>query len=160
MPTMQMLNLLLFWLAWLPQEALSQMAQGPQAIEQEIHARINQHRRSKGKAPLLRDARIDLLARRHSELMAAGRRSFSHDGFESRAREAGRLFPGRYGGAAENVFYTTSPNQVAASAVKGWVNSQGHRLNLEGAYTYTGIGVARSASGTYYATQLFIRVRR
>jgi uncharacterized protein YkwD len=157
---MQMLNFLLIWLAWLPQEAPFQTAQGPQAIEQEIHARINQHRKSKGKAPLLRDARIDLLARRHSEEMAAGRRPFSHEGFDSRAREMSRFFPGRYGGAAENVFYSTSSDQVAASAVKGWVASQGHRVNLEGAYTHTGIGVARSASGTSYATQLFVRVRR
>lgn len=45
--------------------------------------------------------------------------------------------------------------------VTAWMNSPGHRSNiLSTAYTEIGVGVAKSKSGSYYWTQMFIRPGR
>jgi len=42
-------------------------------------------------------------------------------------------------------------------AVSGWLNSTGHRNNIEGNYDLTGVGVAKSSDGKYYLTQMFAK---
>lgn len=50
-----------------------------------------------------------------------------------------------------------TPQEVVAA----WMNSPGHRGNiLSTAYTQIGVGVAKSKSGSYYWTQMFIRPGR
>lgn len=45
--------------------------------------------------------------------------------------------------------------------VTAWMNSPGHRSNiLSTAYTQIGVGVAKSRTGSYYWTQMFIRPGR
>ena len=57
-------------------------------------------------------------------------------------------------GAAENLAY----GELSAEAVvKGWINSPGHKKNIEGNYTLTGIGTYQDAKGVIYFTQLFMR---
>ncbi|WP_231590801.1 CAP domain-containing protein [Hymenobacter terrenus] len=50
-----------------------------------------------------------------------------------------------------------STGATAADFVNGWLNSPGHRANIEGNFTRTGIGVATSSTGRIYSTQIFIR---
>ena len=38
----------------------------------------------------------------------------------------------------------------------GWLQSPGHRRNIEGDFDLTGIGIVRVAAGTYFFTQLFV----
>lgn len=126
------------------------------AVEAEVHRRIHEHRASRGLAPLAYDERVAEIARRHSRAMAERRVPLGHDGFDERAEAIGSLFPIR--SMAENVAYDGRPD-VAARAVEGWIRSSGHRANLEGAFDVTGVGVARSADGTHYFTQLFVARR-
>jgi uncharacterized protein YkwD len=56
---------------------------------------------------------------------------------------------------AENV----GQNKDAKNMVQAWINSLGHRRNLLGNYTHTGIGQAGSGDKKYF-TQIFLRVRK
>jgi uncharacterized protein YkwD len=127
-------------------------------IEREVQERVNAYRASRGLAPLRGDPGLTSLARDHSARMARGERPFGHDGFEDRVRaaRAGRTL----NVVSENVATNNYPeNQVAARVVVGWVQSSGHRRNLEGSFDIAGVGVARSSSGDYFITQLYAASR-
>jgi uncharacterized protein YkwD len=55
---------------------------------------------------------------------------------------------------AENV---ASGQMSAREVVDGWLNSPGHRRNIEGNFKLTGIGLARGSRGMIYFTQIFTR---
>jgi uncharacterized protein YkwD len=124
--------------------------------EAEAHRLVNQHRTGRGLPPLAHDERIAEIARAHSRQMASGMRGFGHDGFEARAAELRSFLT--IGSLAENVALD-SREPPAAPVVGGWIGSPGHRGNMEGAFTTTGIGAARAVDGTYYFTQIFVGVR-
>ena len=56
---------------------------------------------------------------------------------------------------SENVAMNNSPIP-AQVAVRGWINSEGHKKNMEGDYDLTGVGIARSRNGSWYFTQIFV----
>jgi uncharacterized protein YkwD len=125
------------------------------AIEQSAHAKINTYRASKGLSALEFNETIAAQARAHSADMAAGRVAFSHDGFDARVAAIAKVIS--VSGAAENVAFNNGFSDPASEAVTGWLNSSGHRANIEGDYDLTGIGVARAADGAYYFTQIFVK---
>jgi uncharacterized protein YkwD len=45
----------------------------------------------------------------------------------------------------------------AKEVVEGWLNSPGHKRNIEGDFTLTGIGVAKNNKGIIYYTQIFTK---
>ncbi|MBD1830162.1 CAP domain-containing protein [Microcoleus vaginatus GB1-A2] len=122
-------------------------------LEKAVNQQINQYRASKKLPPLSIDPRISQIARIHSENMANGKVSFSHDGFEGRAEAI--TIP--YKSVAENLAYNFGYKDPVRNAVEGWIKSDGHRKNMEGQFNVTGIGVAKNAKGEYYFTQLFVR---
>jgi uncharacterized protein YkwD len=123
------------------------------AIEQAVYAQINQYRRTQGLSPLTLDERISQQARSHSQVMAQQRR-LSHDGFDERLDALEQVISYRSG--SENVAYNQGFSDPARRAVMGWLNSPGHRENIEGQFNLTGIGVARSSRGEYYLTQILL----
>ncbi|MEG4403613.1 CAP domain-containing protein [Microcoleus sp. MON2_D5] len=124
-------------------------------LEKAVNQQINEYRASKKLPPLSIDPRLSQIARIHSENMANGKVSFSHDGFEGRAEAI--TIP--YKSVAENLAYNFGYNEPVRNAVEGWIKSDGHRKNMEGQFNVTGIGVAKNAKGEYYFTQLFVRSR-
>ncbi|UNU22719.1 CAP domain-containing protein [Microcoleus vaginatus] len=124
-------------------------------LEKAVNEQINQYRASKKLPPLSIDPRISQVARIHSEDMAKGKVTFSHEGFEGRAKAI--TIP--YKSVAENLAYNFGYNDPVRNAVEGWIKSDGHRKNMEGQFNVTGIGVAKNAKGEYYFTQLFVRSR-
>lgn len=127
------------------------------ALEQSIYQQINQYRQSLNLPPLKLDPRINEQARAHSQAMANGRVPFSHQGFDQRVQAISRAIP--YSEAAENVAYNQGYKNPDRQAVEGWIESNGHRRNIQGNYNLTGIGIAKNAKGEYYFTQIFIRSR-
>lgn len=124
-------------------------------LERQIHDLVNDRRGDRGLSPLQWDPRIADAARQHSEAMASGRRPFGHDGFDARASALGSVMTMR--SMAENVAYDSREGgRLASQVVDGWISSAGHRQNIEGSFTRTGIGVARSSDGTRYFTQIFV----
>lgn len=125
------------------------------AWEQSAYRQINQYRQSRNLPPLQLDSRIVEQARAHSREMANGQVPFGHQGFEQRVKAIALAIP--YQMAAENVAYNQGYSDPATQAVQGWIKSTGHRINIEGQYDLTGMGVAKNAKGEYYFTQIFIR---
>ena len=146
----------------------------PSNLEQQINTLINSERRANALIPLVPNASLSKVARSHSQNMV-NRGYFNHvdpdgKGPGDRLRIAGYSCPNMYG---ENIFqnnlYTrvtirgnqrlydwNSLNEIAASTVKGWMSSPGHRRNiLEKDYLHTGIGVAFAANGQVFITQVF-----
>jgi uncharacterized protein YkwD len=126
-------------------------------LEQQTHARINAYRSSIGIAGLRWNESIAEQARRHSRDMASGASPFGHDGFDGRMHELVKSV--MWTSVAENVFMLLNLPDPAAVAVNGWIDSPGHRQNIEGEYDMTGIGVARAEDGSLYFTQIFAKAR-
>lgn len=125
------------------------------ALEREVHALVNEHRRAIGLRPLAYDGEIVRHARRHSQEMARGRGGVDHLGAEERRAALSRRI--EFNGFAENVAMNNwVASRTAEVAVRGWRKSAGHRRNMEGGFTLTGVGVARSETGSYFFTQIFL----
>jgi uncharacterized protein YkwD len=121
-------------------------------MEEDILAYTNQFRKSKGLSALMMRKDLNVIARKHSEDMARGRRTFGHGGFDQRTREVRKIFKSCT--LAENVAYgSVSGKDVVAM----WKQSSGHRGNMLGQYDYVGIGIAKDRKGIYYFTQIFVR---
>lgn len=125
-------------------------------IAKEVHTLVNQYRTAKGLRPLKAKGALSEIARTHSEDMAAGRVTFSHDGFNNRL-DAVRKYANVPYRVAENL-YATYPRQtrIARDAVRDWIKSPGHKENMDGNWIFTGISVIKNRKGEYYITQLFV----
>jgi len=121
-------------------------------LKAEILALINDYRNEKNLQPLRAVGFIETVAEKHSRNMASGRVRFGHDGFDDRYAETSKGIKGMQG-MAENVAYG---KLSAQRVVDLWLNSTGHRKNIEGKYTHTGIGIAVNDKGQLYFTQLFV----
>jgi uncharacterized protein YkwD len=126
-------------------------APSPTAYDDEILQLINNHRLSIGKPALAKSQVIWEQANGHSRNMASGTVPFGHDGFDARVA-AIRSALGSGGSAAENVAMGYGS---AAAVVNGWLGSAGHRANIEGNSTRTGISAVKSGGGTWYYTLMF-----
>lgn len=127
-------------------------------LENDILAMVNAERAKVGARALAMESMRRDVARAHSKDMAV-RNFFDHtnpDGKSpfDRMRAAGIS----YTTAGENIAYNTYPvDRAAKAAFDGWMNSDGHRKNIQNAnYGRTGIGVYRNPSnGRVYLTQVF-----
>ena len=126
------------------------------ALELYVHELVNEHRTTLGLTPLALIPEISDIARVHSRDMATGRVARGHAGADARAEKISNSIP--YRGFGENVAAINQGGEggEGAAAVSGWLQSPGHRRNIEGSYDLAGIGIARSEDGTYFFTQLFV----
>jgi hypothetical protein len=123
------------------------------ATEQEVIRLTNEHRKKVGCSPLLNDAKLHNSALGHSKLMAA-RNQMNHQlageaDFGGRIKAAGFSFRS----AAENI---AAGQPTPQSVVTAWINSPGHRRNIENCgFTHIGVGVAQGPGGKLFWTQNF-----
>ena len=124
-----------------------------------VYQKINEIRKEHGLAALSLDFSLSSVARNHSLDMAENG-YFSHvnlmgEGPDKRVQKAGIHF----NCLGENIAKIQSiiPEDAVDEAIRGWINSPGHRENiLRPEFKSTGIGVAFDSSlGVYYITQLF-----
>jgi len=122
-------------------------------MEVQILRYVNADRESHGLKPLQLNSFESSVAMEHSSNMASGKTPFGHKGMEARIKKINKEL-GPLSGAAENV----AVGQMDASeVVKGWLNSPGHKKNIEGDYTLTGIGYAKDKKGEIYFTEIFTK---
>ena len=122
-------------------------------LEQKIFLLINEYRVSGHFAPLVLNSLLVQQSRLHSHDMSTSLLPFGHDGLEQRRSLISKSLSGET--IAENVaFYSACPD-CAKKIVENWLKSPPHRKNIEGAYSFTGIGVGKNSKGTYYVTQIF-----
>ena len=153
-----------------------------------VHAHVNAVRAAHGLRALRRSRPLERLAAAHSRDMADGA-YFGHvdpygEGTTERAGRMGvRLGSGAVFGAGENLFLTRrfwdyqvtagdggqpgysinwkTAEQLAAQAVRAWMDSPSHRANLLcDVYTLHGVAVAVGADPTLFFTQNFAAARR
>lgn len=113
------------------------------SAEEAVVRLTNQARVKNGCRPLVHDPKLHLAAERHSADMAA------HDYFDHTSRD-GRTFDQRIR-AAGFTFHLAGENiakgqPTAASVVRAWLNSPGHRANIMNC-GFTHIGVGHNAKG-------------
>ena len=121
--------------------------------EEKVHQLVNQYRQQVGLRTLSLKSEISAVARQHSQNMADKVVSFGHEEFQKRTDEIKTQI--MFKRTSENVAMNNSPIP-AQVAVRGWINSEGHKKNMEGDYDLTGVGIARSRNGSWYFTQIFV----
>jgi uncharacterized protein YkwD len=133
----------------------------PARIEDALHREVNGVRAAHHLILLRREARLDAVARAHSEDMA-------RHGYLSHQDSAGlnpldRILRAGVEGislAAENAGQTDR-NDPVREIVEGWLHSQVHRSNLLApVFNATGVGVARRPDGTWLVTQVYVTYPR
>ncbi len=121
-------------------------------METEILQFVNDDRKQHDLPSLQLNVMESSLALKHSQDMASGKVKFGHDGFNSRAKSIQKSV-----GAIEVGENVASGPMTAREVVDGWLNSPGHKKNIEGDFILTGIGYARDKKGNIYFTQIFSR---
>lgn len=122
------------------------------SMARRVFLAVNEKRESAGKPVLEMNEALNDIAAAHSSNMASHRTPFGHDGFDKRYKSITERWP-RISAMAENV----AKNSSVEGAVEAWWRSTGHHKNIQGAYTHTGIGIAKGADGYYYFTQIFVK---
>jgi uncharacterized protein YkwD len=124
-------------------------------LERQGHDLVNAHRQIRGLTPLAYSEEIASIARRHSQDIATERAGVGHQGVDERRDSLFRIIS--FKKFAENVGGNSyASSRTAHETVEGWLKSLGHRQNIEGDFNPTGIGIAQSATGFYFFTQIFL----
>jgi len=127
-------------------------------IEREIFDLVNQHRISMGLNAFEWNETIAQQCRNHSNNMKSGSIPIGHDGFEQRFANIRDVVS--VTSIAENVaFFNTGlygSSSPASLIFNGWVDSAEHRVNIDGDFNLTGVGVAKDGS-EYYCTQIYVK---
>ena len=119
-----------------------------------VYLKLTNDFRAKYKLPLLEwDNSIWSIAYTHSKNMGEGIVPFGHKGFNERVNK----FNFSCSKTCENVYMYQGYSQydIAENAVKGWINSPGHKKNLLSDTTHCAIAVYKNNYGEFYLTQLF-----
>jgi uncharacterized protein YkwD len=138
-------------------QPLAARTDATRALERKVFELVNDYRISRGMKRLAWNNLVSDYALVHSQNMAQNKVSFSHTGFEARMNEIAVRQPFR--ASAENIAMNSGYRDPAREFVEGWLKSPGHLHNIEGNFNLTGIGIAQSPDGTYYATQIFVLSR-
>ena len=120
-------------------------------ITQEILSLTNAHRNNMGLGNLERSVEADQLALEHTRYMIT-QGNINHDNFMKRMEALRGLVDAIAVG--ENVAYGYATSE---SVMEGWLNSSGHKANIEGDYTHIGIAAVKAEGGGFYYMQLFFR---
>ncbi len=120
-------------------------------MESELMVLVNEHRVCKGLNKLQLSSSAYKYATQHNSYMI-DKGEISHDNFSERAIKL----------SAETNAFLIAENvakeyEKATEAFNSWMNSPGHRKNLETNYTHTGISVMMDNRGDYYFTQMFYK---
>ena len=120
-------------------------------ITEQILDLANEYRVSIGKEKLIRSIEADKVATLHTNYMIE-QGLISHDNFYKRMEELRDLVNAKAVG--ENVAFGYASGE---SVMEGWLNSPGHKANIEGDFTHVGISAITDEDGRYYYMQLFYR---
>lgn len=120
-------------------------------IEIEILELINNHRLSIGLNPLRNMDIIKSQAYSHTDYMV-DQNTVSHDNFFSRKNYLTNNIGAK--SVSENVAYGFTS---AKSVVNAWLDSEGHKQNIEGNFTDFDISAEKNADGKWYYTNIFIK---
>jgi len=119
------------------------------SVADQILILVNQHRQSIGLSTLIANDTAAELAAEHNIYMIQ-QNAISHDNFKTRSSALQDQLNARRVG--ENV---ARFQRSAQDVVTAWLNSPGHRENIEGNYSKSGIAATKDSNGKFYYTHLF-----
>ena len=128
-----------------------QNAPAAKTIEIEISELINAHRINLGLSPLNNLNVIKSVAYSHTDYMVTVS-AVNHDNFFQRKQSL--IQNASATKVSENVAYAFNSAQ---SVVNAWINSDGHRANIEGDYSDFDISAEQDEDGRWYYTNIFIK---
>ena len=120
-------------------------------LEIELLDKVNTYRVSVGLNPLEIIEHISYKSSEHNDYMLATQ-TVTHEGFDERKSNLQAVLGASRVG--ENVAFAYSSAQ---STVNAWINSPGHKANLEGDYTHFGASIKMDEQGRKYYTNMFIK---
>lgn len=122
------------------------------ADENDLVNRINAYRVSQGLNALETINHISYKSLEHNDYMIANN-VVNHDYFDARANNIKQVLGAVRVG--ENIAYNFSTPNAALNA---WINSPGHKANLDGDYTHFGISITvNPQNGKKYYTNIFMK---
>ncbi|OIV39828.1 CAP domain-containing protein [Flavobacterium johnsoniae] len=113
---------------------------------------INEYRVSIGLNALQKNNHISYKCEEHNKYMIDNN-VVNHNDFTSRSNNIMSVLSAKKVG--ENVAYNY---KTSAAALKAWLESAGHKENIEGDYTHFGISVSTDAAGKKYYTNIFVKI--
>jgi uncharacterized protein YkwD len=119
-------------------------------LGKEVHSLINLHRTSVGLTELEWSDIIAAECITHSIDMARNG-TIDHNGFYERIDRIKEKITVNWAG--ENV----ALNWSTQAAVTSWLNSPGHKNNIESNSNLTGVGIAFDSDSAMYLTQIFVK---
>ena len=120
-------------------------------MEIEIMDAVNDYRKSIGLTVLQKLDDITIEAVDHTKYMV-DLNVVNHDHFNIRYQNLVQEIGAS--AVSENVGFGY---RTAEAVVEAWINSEGHRVNIEGSYTHFGISVEQDQNGKNYFTNIFAR---
>lgn len=120
-------------------------------IEKDILTQINDYRKVQGLKELNPLGEISLEAEDHNYYMVQTGK-VSHDNFGNRYTALVNSVAAR--AVSENVAFGY---HTGDAVVKAWINSKGHRENIESNFTHFGVSVVEDEEGRNYFTNIFVR---
>lgn len=120
-------------------------------IEDQILKLVNQHRKDQGLNSLIKNDTATELSVDHTKYMISVNK-INHDDFNERSKVLKQKEKAVRTG--ENV---AVGQPTAEAVVKAWLDSPGHRENIEGNFNHSGIAAIKNDKGRYYYTQLFFK---
>ncbi|MGI8641675.1 MAG: CAP domain-containing protein [Pyrinomonadaceae bacterium] len=128
------------------------------SCERQVFEFINKKRTEISLTPLIWNDDIAKIARIHSENMASNK-FFNHAGLDGSMvnNRADAIGLSKWRAIGENIAYNRGYANPLEFVVEGWMKSPAHRENiLNNRWQESGIGIAITADGTYYFTQVFL----
>lgn len=119
--------------------------------EAELLDQINDYRESIGLNALQPVEHVSFKSEEHNEYMIA-KNEINHDFFQERSKNIIAVL-----GASkvnENVAYNYA---TPASVLHAWLQSPGHKANIEGDFTHFGASIRIAENGNKYYTNIFVK---
>lgn len=113
---------------------------------------INDYRVSIGLNALEKIDHISYKCEEHNKEMIKNN-AISHNDFVARSENIMKLLGAKKVGENVAYYYKTSE-----AVLKGWLESAGHKENIEGDYTHFGLAVTTDAAGRKYYTNIFAKL--
>lgn len=121
------------------------------ADEDEVLNLINNYRASKGLVKLQKIDYISVKSEEHTNYMVSTN-TVNHNYFAERYASIMSALSAK--NVSENVAYKYSTSQ---SVLNAWLNSEGHRANIEGDFTHFGISIRTNSAGEKFYTNIFVK---
>lgn len=131
--------------------SIQSTAQMPADIEVQLFGLINNHRESINLQSFTFEDNTYIEAGKHTDYMISEGHT-SHAKFSQRAAEIAKKTSAKH--VAENV---AKDYPTIQRALEAWLESPGHKKNIEGNYTHSAISIKEDANGNLYFTQIFFR---